>query len=266
MRLLLPSVLVLTLLGPATAQLAPPNEAGVTMGHLHLNVRDVEARKKFWVEQFEATLVQRNGMPGVKLPGLLILFRKQPPDGGTEGTVIDHIGLKVRNLAETLKSCRAAGFQVQREFTGSEGFPNAYIIAPDAVKIELQEDTSLTVPAVSHHLHYYVGDPAPIRDWYVKTFSLRAGKRGAHLAADVPGMNLSFQPVKIPPTLGGKGRALDHIGFEVKNLDAFCKKLEASGVKLDVPYKRDRRLGIATAYLTDPLGVSIELTEGLDKF
>ena len=266
MRLLLTSGLVLTLLGSAKAQLFPPNEAGVTMGHIHLNVRDVEAHKKFWVEQFGATLVQRDRMPGVKLPGMLILFRQQQPDGGTEGTVMDHIGLKVRNLAEALKNCRAAGFQVQREFTGSEGFPNAYIFAPDEVKIELQEDTSLTVPAVSHHLHYYVADPLPIRDWYVKTFSFRAGKRGAHQAADLPGMNLSFQPVKVPPIAGTKGRSLDHVGFEVKNLQEFCKKLEVSGVKLDVPYRKVPSLGIAAAYLTDPLGVYIELTEGLDTF
>ena len=266
MRLLFTSWLVLALLGRAKAQLLAPNEAGLTMGHLHLNVRDVDAHKKFWVEQFGATPVQRDRLQGVKLPGMLILFRQQQPDGGSEGTVMDHIGLKVRDLAEVLKHCRAAGVPVQREFTGSEGFPNAYVMGPDDVKIELQQDTSLTVTAVSHHLHYYVSDPIPIRDWYVKTFSFRAGKRGAHLGADVPGMNLSFQPVKIPPTAGTKGRSLDHIGFEVKNLEQFCQKLEANGVKLDIPYRKVPNLGIATAFLTDPLGVYIELTEGLDKF
>jgi len=263
MRLLFTSGLVLALFCPVRAQLELPNEAGVTMGHVHLNVRDVEAHEKFWVEQFGATLVQPDRMPGVKLPGMLILFRQQQPDGGSEGTVLDHIGLKVRDLAEVLKHCRAAGVQVQREFTGSEGFPNAYIIAPDDLKIELQQDTSLRVIAASHHLHYYVGEPLPIRDWYAKTFSMRAGKRGAHLAADVPGVNLSFQPFKIPPTAGTKGRVLDHVGFEVKNLEEFCKKLEASGVKLDVPYRKVPSLGIASAYLTDPVGVYIELTEGL---
>src|ERR1700730_4014359 len=30
------------------AQLYPPNDMGVTMGHVHLMVRDVEANKKFW--------------------------------------------------------------------------------------------------------------------------------------------------------------------------------------------------------------------------
>jgi hypothetical protein len=35
--------------GSAFAQAAPPNAAGVTMGHWHLNSRDVEANKKLFV-------------------------------------------------------------------------------------------------------------------------------------------------------------------------------------------------------------------------
>ena len=45
------SMLGLSLLWPLAsciAQVAAPNEAGVAMGHIHLNVKDVEANKKFW--------------------------------------------------------------------------------------------------------------------------------------------------------------------------------------------------------------------------
>ncbi len=35
--------------GAASAQPFPANEAGVTMGHLHLNSRDVAANKKIFV-------------------------------------------------------------------------------------------------------------------------------------------------------------------------------------------------------------------------
>ena len=79
-------------------------------------------------------------------------------------------------------------------------------------------------------------------------------------------MNLTFGTSRNPPTLGTKGRSIDHIGFEVKNLEAFCKKLEADGVKLDVAYRKVPAAGIAIAFLTDPFGTYVELTEGLDKF
>jgi len=37
---------------------------------------------------------------------------------------------------------------------------------------------------------------------------------------------------------GSKGRGIDHIGFEVKNLDAFVKNLEAQGVKMDAAVRQ----------------------------
>jgi hypothetical protein len=68
------------------------------------------------------------------------------------------------------------------------------------------------------------------------------------------------------PLVGTAGRAVDHVGFEVRNLEEFCRKLEAKGIKLAAPYRKDPALnGIATASITDPWGTSIELTEGLDK-
>ena len=51
MRTLLPALLLIINLatGAASAQPFTPNEAGVTMGHWHLNSRDVEANKKVFV-------------------------------------------------------------------------------------------------------------------------------------------------------------------------------------------------------------------------
>ena len=67
------------------------------------------------------------------------------------------------------------------------------------------------------------------------------------------------------PVVGTKGRILDHIGFEVKDLERFCKKLEAAGVKLDRPYSKTAA-GLGLAFLTDPWGTTIELNEGLDRY
>jgi catechol 2,3-dioxygenase-like lactoylglutathione lyase family enzyme len=266
MRLLLGSILAVAIAAPASAQLAPPNEAGITYGHVHLNVRDIEVQKKLWVEHFDGVVVQKGPLVAVKLPGMLIAFRQAEPTGGSEGTVMDHFGFKVRNLAEMLAAWRAAGYQVGREFIGSEGFPNAYLMGPDNVKIELQEDKALKVKAIGYHIHFLTADYVSLRDWYVDTFSLVPRQRGTiATTADAPGMNLSFATSKTP-NVGTKGRTIDHIGFEVKNLEAFCKKLEARGVKFDVPFRNVPAIGLNIAYITDPTGVYIELTEGYDKY
>jgi predicted enzyme related to lactoylglutathione lyase len=78
-------------------------------------------------------------------------------------------------------------------------------------------------------------------------------------------VNLSFANSN-EPVVPTKGRTIDHIGFEVKNLDAFAKQLEAKGIKLDVPVRDIPSIGLKIAFLTDPSGTYIELTEGLDKY
>jgi len=56
-------------------------------------------------------------------------------------------------------------------------------------------------------------------------------------------------------------------GFkEVTNLKAFCEKLAARGVKFDVPFRSVPAIGLDIAYITDPSGVYIELTEGYNKY
>ena len=43
--------------------------------------------------------------------------------------------------------------------------------------------------------------------------------------------------------------------------DFITKTLEANGVKLDTPYRKVPQMGFAVAFLTDPWGTRIELTE-----
>ena len=87
---------------------------------------------------------------------------------------------------------------------------------------------------------------------------------GTFLVADLPGVALNFSPSP-DPVIGTTGRSMEHIGFEVKDLEAFCKRLEAMGIKLSVTYRRAEALGLGVAFVTDPWGTSIELNEGLDK-
>ena len=262
MRVVLTAIVALLLASPTHAQLAPPNAAGVTYGHVHLTVRDIEVHKKLWVEHFGGVVVQKGPLTAVRLPGMLIAFRQAAPSGGSAGTVMDHFGFKVRNLAEVLAGWRAAGYPVTQEFTGAEGFPNAYLMGPDETRIELQEDKTLPVKASAYHIHFLTPDYVKLRDWYVETFSLVPRKRGTiETTADAPGMNLSFATSQTP-TVGTRGRTIDHIGFEIRNLEAFCKKLEARGIKFDVAYRDVPSVGLKAAFITDPSGVYIELTEG----
>jgi hypothetical protein len=255
--------LALAFAQPAFAQLAPHNASGVTFGHVHLTVVDPKVHHQMWVDQFGGVVSTKGTFTVVKLPNMMIAFRAAKPTGGTENTALNHFGLKVPSLPTALQKWRDAGYTVEREFKGSEGFPNAFLIGPDGLRFELQEDTTLKVPATAYHLHFTLPEPAKLRDWYVDTYGLTASTAGNFQIAEAPGMRLIFAPSKTAPTAENtRGTTVDHIGFEIRNLAEFLKKLEAKGLKLETAYREVPAIGLNISYLYDPTGVYIEMTEG----
>lgn len=269
--------LMLLVAGPAFSQLSAPNPAGVSMGHLHYHVRDVEANRRFWMS-LGGVPVTVHGVDAIRFPDVFVVLTKGEPSGGTAGSVVNHVAFRVRSF----KDLQAAGLSVQlvAQFPGV-----GTVTTPEGERIELFDNTAqntmftldagqtspiadrhnhpIAVPIIAYHIHLYLpeGAETKARDWYVKTFGATPGLRWHYTAADLPGVNMNFSGQKEPmaPT---RGRMLDHIGFEVRNLAAFCKRLEASGVTLDERPVKDAS-GISHAMLTDPWGTSIELTEGL---
>jgi catechol 2,3-dioxygenase-like lactoylglutathione lyase family enzyme len=242
----------------ADAQLAPAGEAGVVMGHLHLAVKDVDAHKAFWAA-LGGTPVQNGALALIQFPGTFVMLRQAQPTGGTVGSTINHVGFLVNDMPAWMAKWRAAGLKMELPQPRPT---QVYLIGPDDVRVEILEDKTIDVPLKMHHIHFYIASPGETQAWYAKTFGAVPGKRGQFDAADLPGVNLTFAKADTS-TAATKGRSLDHIGFEVKNLEAFCKKLEASGVKLDRPYTRLPNSTTAIAFLTDPWGTYIELTENL---
>ena len=224
---------------------------------------------------------RRFGLPRVASRTNSALLRVQKPTSGSKGSTVDHIGFSVKNLRQVVDRVKAGGF---RMVTSSEAPPNvkvqddigiveggpvsgiAYVMAPDDTKVELVEMKAQAAPIASHHLHFF-GMNKEMQAWYMQTFgasTLASANPAAFISASLPGLTMNFSPSQTP-VAGTQGRAIDHIGFEVKNLEAFTKKLEAQGIKLASPYRSVPALGISIAFITDPWGTYIELTEGLDK-
>lgn len=261
-------ILSLVLLLPfarSWAQVAAPNEAGVSMGHVHLNVRNVEANRKFWAE-LGGTAARLDGMTVMRFPGVLIFLTPGAASGDNEGAVVNHIGFYLQDFDKSVADWQAAGIKM----TDLVRRPNrkaAYVYSPDNLKIEIAQNANtppLATSIVNDHIHFYLpgATGAELLAWYAKMFGAKLIEQTPLLNATLPGVRLRIS-ASDEATAPTKGRVLDHIGFEVKNLEAFCKKLEAKGVKFDEPYSKTRHPGYASATLTDPWGTTIELTEGL---
>jgi len=280
------AVAVLALLAPSTsrAQILVAGEGPVVYGHHHLNTTDMAAQKKFYVDTLGGTFAKfgsgNNVQDMIEFPNVLIFFRPmQAPTGGSIGTTVNHIGFSVPNLSALVPKIKAAGYKMITTDSvaatvkvtddiaaASPTTKIAFVLGPEDVKVEFVEAKDQQTPIQLHHIHFFGQQNVEMQAWYAKTFGakLLTPNPGAAFVQDqLPGVFLNFTPSPTP-TVGTTGRAIDHIGFEIKGLEAFIKRLEADGIRPDRPYVKVAALGIAIAFIKDPWGTNIELTEGFD--
>ena len=253
--------------GSAAAQPAPVNQAGVTMGHWHIASKDVEANKKLFLAM-GGKLYMPGGQPLIMFPGLYIslILGNEKVDGGTVGSVVNHVGFIVDNVQQRVAQWKAAGVTVLPGGalpTGGNRLDQAYVETPDGVRMEILEDKTQTVPIRNEHIHLALpaAEIPKAQAWYAKTFGGQTATRNNAPVVNLPGVQIRFNAAdtKQAPT---RGRVLDHFGFDVNDHAAFVKRLEAEGIKLDQPVGKGAT-GNTITYITDPWGTRIEIVQRL---
>lgn len=252
-------LILLTVTGlPLLAQLPAPNAAGVTTGHHHIMVADAKAHKTIWVDVLGAEVTGKAPLEFLKLPGIFIGLAPGKGVGGTEGSSLDHFAMAVKDYDGTRDKLAAAGVKIVRDRNES---PREFVaLFPDDVKVEFYEDQSLATPIAHHHIHLFATDPDGLRDWYVKVFGAEVTEENGRMVTRIPGTLLSFRKIDAAaaPT---EGRALDHTGFNVKDVVAFCERV----AKMDMECQRPFGENAPVAMLVDPAGTRIEINQGLEN-
>lgn len=260
------------------AQLNLAANNSVVYGHHHINASDIGAHQKFWVEGLGGNLAQVGESTGevISFPNVLVFLTAMEPTGGTRGSMVNHVGFETTDIFATVSHLVDMGYPMitREELPPSYDVENGigkrdggntigFVLGPDGVKVELIENKSNSNAIQLHHIHWSATDGEAMRAWYTENFGGVSGSRIGQPAVQLPGINLTFAPsaTEMVPT---KGRVVDHIGFEIDGLEEFCKTLEAKGIVFDRGYTEVPSLGLAIAFLTDPWGTYIELTEGLD--
>ena len=266
-------------LAPALAQLDKA-EAPVVVGHYTLNVSSVEDHMHFWVETLggEAVTLGEGGPEAIRFPGVFIFLNEQTPTGPTLGTTFDHIGFAVPDVPAVAARVVAAGYgrtvgrepgpgQQQSPPTAGNYGRFEYLVGPDGVKIELVTAQDEGAPPIAHHhVHFVNREFVEMGEWYMHALNatLRPGQTDFFFGADLPGVGYMlnfFSWLPEQDLVGTEGRVVDHVGFEVRDLEAFVAELKAKGIALTEPYRVEDGLGVAM--ITDPWGPVVELTEGL---
>ncbi|MGE0406441.1 MAG: VOC family protein [Candidatus Korobacteraceae bacterium] len=250
-------VMMVFTVAPALAQLVPHNPEGITQGHVHLLSKDVDANKALFLA-IGGKEVSKGNLQLIEFPGSYVMLRRGEPSGPSEGSTADHFGFMVKDMADAVAKWKAAGGTVE------PGTAQQWFYTLDRAKIEVFEDKKQEIPIRFDHVHMFPSADKESETWYVKNFGAVPTNRNSpnYEESRIPGALLKFQRKqgKLAPS---KGRALDHIGFEVKNIEQVRAKLEAAGAKFDGDTRNVPNTNLKVAFFTDPWGTYVEISENL---
>ena len=171
--------------------------------------------------------------------GVELIFMVQPTMGSTQGTGVNHISFSYPDLTAKMAELeavgvRGSGVRLQRFPDGSTLrdvpglFKIGFIFDPWGTRIEMVEDSDTLG---FHHIHLSATDPAATLAWYQDVF----GGEPASLKGQLDGLRFGDVWVLVMEHGAGtpattRGRALDHIGFVVPDLDAAAADMRGKGI------------------------------------
>ena len=247
------AIVAMTHAAMAQAQVLPFNEAGVTMGHHHIMVADVDQQRRIWVDALGGEPSGNAPLLFVKFPGVFLILSNGTSTEGTKGSALDHFAFNVRDLAATRAKLVAAGAEIYNE---SEMRFDAMI--PPGLDVHFFADPGLATSIAHRAVAFASIDPEAQRDWWERVLGAKTTQEGALTVSTIPGARLFFTEAETAPA-PTRGRALDHTGLGVRDVGAFCEQVAAQGVTCELMFNG------AIAIVTDPFGVAIEINSGLEN-
>lgn len=264
-RLLLLVVAILFALNPGLARAADYH-------HVHVTASSPAKGVEWYTEHMGCEPVADRD-DAASCDGVELVFVPQSTTGGSQGTGINHIGFSVPDLTAKMAEfesigVRGSGVRLQRNEDGTMVrdipglFKIAFIFDPWGTRIELVEDEEYLG---FHHVHLSATDPAETLAFYRDVMggeeaSLR-GMLDGLLFEDV-WLLVSQHPEGTVPAQT-EGRAIDHIGFIVENLDSEAHEFRQHGVRFQeeplVP--ANGRTSAKRAFVMGPDNVRIAVVE-----
>ena len=263
-RLLLLLMGIVMVVFPTTADAADYH-------HVHITASSPSEAVNWYTEYLDCQPIADRSDAAV-CDGIELVFVVQPTMGGTQGTGVNHIGFSYADLAAKMSELeaigvRGSGVRLQRFPDGSTLrdvpglFKIGFIFDPWGTRIELVEDPEYLG---FHHIHLSAEDPPSTLAWYRDTL----GGQPASLRGQLDG--LLFNDVWLfasqhqegtPATT--EGRAIDHIGFSVTDLDFEAEAMNDLNVRFAqqpiVP--ENARTSAKRAFIHGPDNVRIAVVE-----
>lgn len=238
-------------------QLAPPNHAGFSMGHIHLVLPDISTARHAFLTLGGAYAKDLGPFEIIPFPGAYVLLSKAGSSGGSADSVVSSVSFHVRSLSTTLDACQAAGLNIAKSASQS----HCWMSLPGDVLVEIVELPGLSYPIQFYAINFSSAASETMAAWYQRFFDGESTRASPEtIAVKIPGAELRFAK-KDSPALRTKGRCLDHLGFEVSDLDQVYARHADVGVEFEGPPRLGRNGITRVVFCSDPWGTRIELTE-----
>ena len=262
---------VLALVGAVTAIIAAPAQTlAADYHHVHITASSPSEGVRWYNRYLDCEPVA-DRPDAADCDGVELIFVVQPTMGSTQGTGVNHIGFSYPDLTAKMAELeavgvRGSGVRLQRFPDGSTLrdipglFKIGFIFDPWGTRIEMVEDHETLG---FHHVHLSASDPTGTLAWYEAVL----GGEPASLKGRIDGLRfgdiwvLASQHEGIPATT--QGRAIDHIGFVVADLDTAAADIRQEGAEFSqepmVP--ANGRTSAKQAFLIGPDNVRLEVVE-----
>lgn len=234
--------------------------------HIHLNEPAAEA-SQWWETNIPGGRRITEAPNRIMYGSTRLMFLGAQSSGGSQGSVIEHLGFSVPDLDAKMRELAAIGAKVIEPVHDVKGlYKTALIESPWGTQIQLVQDTELLG---LHHVQLRAPDPDAAYAWLLDKFGGERvrikGQVDSVKYAGVPGFSMVYIIAARGASAPSQGRAIDHIGWRSTAAILDTKAmLEGKQVQLTSqprPLNLPNGPPINFFYVAGPDGARIEIVE-----
>jgi catechol 2,3-dioxygenase-like lactoylglutathione lyase family enzyme len=234
--------------------------------HIHLNEPAAEA-SQWWEKNIPGGRRITEAPNRIMYGAVRLMFLSPRSSGGSDGSVIEHLGFSVADLDASMSALAAIGTKVVEPVTDTPGlYKTATIEDPWGTRIQLVQDRELLG---LHHVQLRSPDTEGVYAWLLDKFGGERTKIKGRIDAvkysGIPGFTTVYIVAAKGTSVASQGRVIDHIGWRsIGTIDETKAMLEGKKVQLTSqpsPLSLPNGPSINFFYVAGPDGTRIELVE-----
>jgi len=234
--------------------------------HIHLNEPANEA--SVWWEKNIPGARRITEAPNRLMYGAVrLMFLGARSTGGSQGSVIEHLGFSVPDLDATMRSLAAINTNVIEPVKNVPSlYKTALIESPWGTRIQLVQDPELVG---LHHVQLRSPDPEAAYAWLLDKFGGERtkikGQLDAVKYAGIGGFTTVYIVIARGDSVPSQGRAIDHIGWRstatINDTKAMLESKQVQLTSQPSPLTLPNGPPINFLYVAGPNGARIEIVE-----